>query len=130
MRSKDKLIKHSDSAVIHIRWIGADILVIKSKKEFNFFVKKNNFKDRGFSRAWDEGSPSFAYIEKNGNYYYVLFMVNPCDRSVVHECVHVVHFIFDQRGIDSSVENTETFAYMTDHMFEEVQRILTNDDKS
>lgn len=43
-------------------------------------------------------------------------------RVVVHECVHIVNFIFKSKGIDLHLDNDESQAYLTDYIFELIHK--------
>lgn len=44
---------------------------------------------------------------------------------LVHECVHIVNFIFKAKGIVLDVDNDELQAYLTDWVFNEINKTLT-----
>lgn len=44
---------------------------------------------------------------------------------LVHECVHIVNFIFKAKGIDLDIDNDELQAYLTDWVFNEINKTLT-----
>ncbi|MGV8130729.1 MAG: hypothetical protein ACP5N7_01340 [Candidatus Pacearchaeota archaeon] len=37
--------------------------------------------------------------------------------TLVHECVHLVNFIFESRGVKSSMDNDEIFTYYQEKLF-------------
>lgn len=43
-------------------------------------------------------------------------------RVIVHECVHIVNFIFKSKGIDLHLDNDEAQAYLTDYIFELIHK--------
>lgn len=47
-------------------------------------------------------------------------------RVIAHECVHIVNYIFKEKGIKLDLNNDEPQAYLMDWVFNEVNKTLTN----
>ena len=65
-----------------------------------------------------------SVLVNNGLNYYAIRIKKRAARAVVHECVHMAQFIFEDKGIPTDVGNTEALAYMVDYLYSETMRIL------
>lgn len=67
-----------------------------------------------------------AFVFRNNKGITACFNVNHITTSVIiHECVHIVNFIFKMKGIDLCPDNDETQAYLTDWVFTKINKHLT-----
>lgn len=123
--SVPKFIRPTGSYVINVRWLNQlEILVLTTELQHEQFVKNAMLQDDGFANDWKRSNGSCSVIEIDNIPYFVLLFREKTKRVVVHECVHMVHYIFDEKGIPVSVENSEAIAYMTDFLSEQVFGIL------
>lgn len=68
-----------------------------------------------------------AFMFRNNKGIVVCFNKKKITTSViVHECVHIVNFIFKKKGIVLCPDNDETQAYLTDWVFTKVNKHLTS----
>lgn len=65
-------------------------------------------------------------IPDNGGF--VVWLLHPDDFYVLlHECVHLVHYIFHSKGINTELHNEdETFAYFMAYWFRKLWRFYGN----
>jgi len=122
-KKKDKGIKlPKGSASIYVGWLGVEIVTLFNAKQLKKFAKKMGVhpEDQFVTSAdWVGGMASIVQ-GKDGHPCFTLFLPSSKRRIVIHECVHMVHMIFDSLGIPLTESNTETIAYMTDHLCEVV----------
>lgn len=69
---------------------------------------------------------AFTYKDSRNNVdLYRVFITKGVKTSVVvHESVHIVNFIFKNTGIELSLTNDETQAYLTGWIFEQIDKQL------
>jgi hypothetical protein len=69
--------------------------------------------------------------EPDGKAWWGMILNSDCDDcTIVHECSHIVDFIFDQQNLPTGVENTELRAYMIGNLFDSVKENFTWKEKS
>ncbi len=63
--------------------------------------------------------------DDNGIYWYALCIPDDCNLgTVVHECSHMIDFMFETHGVPGGIESTEIRAYMLGVLFMDVCEIL------
>lgn len=65
-----------------------------------------------------------AYVYKKNNIIHAVFRKNVDDSIIVHECIHIVNFIFKISNVYLDVDNDETQAYLTQYIFKELKKII------
>jgi len=122
-KKKEKGIKlPKGSASIYVGWLGAEIVTLFNSKQLRKFAKAMGVhpNDQFVTDADFVGGMASIVHGKDGYPCFTLFLPSGKRRVVIHECVHMVHMIFDSRGIPLTESNTEAIAYMTDHLCEVV----------
>lgn len=62
---------------------------------------------------------------KNGEVHsYIVFIREPNPSILVHELVHCVNNIFEDRGIKYSAENDEQYAYYIEYLFDTIMKFM------
>jgi len=108
------------TTVITMDWINTDVLLFFTNKQRKSIARQLDLEDDEMFMASTKTIGGMAYsVMHNGVYYNMIFMPEPDLVSLVHECTHMVHMLCDSRGIPLSMDNTETIAYMTGHLFQE-----------
>ena len=81
--------------------------------------------DPTFSKAM-----ACSIVGGNGAMYFSMHLPKDAPLSqIVHECSHMVDFLFDHHGVGLDVGHTEIRAYMLQRMFEDVTEIMEMSDK-
>lgn len=79
-----------------------------SKKRMNKLIKDEDLSKHGISAGTHD-----AFVFKKRHSYHMVFKKGYCNaRVVAHEALHVVHFIFSDRGIDIDIKNDESECYL------------------
>ncbi len=116
--------KPKNAKTIVLDWLNdLEILVITCRKHFNQYVKENGLESDRCSKDWEASNGSCLVIEDDGLEYYTVLIVAKEPRVICHEAVHMAHYICNAKGIPLSMENTETIAYLTDHIFKNIMKI-------
>jgi len=73
-----------------------------------------------------KGACAFKNHDKNDGYFrYVMAFTDDCSpRMIAHEALHVVSFIYNDRGIYLDNENDETQCYLLGWIVNECHKIL------
>ena len=92
------------------------------KKAKKLFQKEMGLKEKEanemLEKTWGVGH-SFAHYAK-GNTVYGLWIENIENSEVlVHELIHLVRFIFNDRGVGIT-DNDEPFAYLVEHLYKQL----------
>ena len=117
--------------VITIGWLNdIHVAVICKRKCFDFFLKNNpGVCELGIDDMFSDGAVNGCSLRwtdsESGLACFALVFANASRRVIVHECVHMVHQVFEFQGIPVCAENSETIAYMTDWIVEEVYKTLS-----
>lgn len=110
--------RHRKSDVINIDFLNdLEVLLIKNKKEYRSFIKKNPDIEE-LDAFWKNSNGCSVVFHSGGCSYFIIFLRKHSRRVAVHEAVHMIHQICDEMGIPISLENTETVAYMTEYLAE------------
>ncbi|MFZ2950939.1 MAG: hypothetical protein WA003_15805 [Desulfuromonadaceae bacterium] len=122
------IIKPEGAGIITVDWLnGLEIMVIKTRKQFISFIEAAGKDVAELCSDWDECNGSVSRIMLDGSAYFVMIFPKPSRRVLVHEAVHVVHCIMENKGMQTGHENTEVVAYMVDfvssRLFEMFPRI-------
>ena len=48
------------------------------------------------------------------------------DGIIVHECVHLVNFLYSHIGAELDINNDEHQAYLTQYIYEQIKNIINN----
>jgi len=102
---------------VNIHLIGSEKALYKCAKKEGFSVS-----DLGDTSKVDA---YFSQIECDDGLY-ISFIFCPKGTSIdilLHEIVHAVDYVFMDLGVDHSAENTETRAYLTQHLFKQALSI-------
>ena len=103
---KKKIVKipiyHGELILIQVK----DLKEVEEKYEMNNFkmydaVSFRNFTKRGYSR------------------YVIACKFNSSSKSIVHECLHVTNYIFNDRAYFPRLDNDESQAYLIGWIFGE-----------
>ncbi len=125
MKNTGHFIKPKGSKIILIEWLNnLEVLVIYKKKSFYQFIDDHELGNDPISEDWEKANGSAPVLEIDGVRLFVLIFTSKKDRIVVHECVHLTHNIFEAKGIDTGINNSEAIAYMTDFLFSKAKEIL------
>lgn len=113
------------SIVIPVDWLRAEVLVFFNDKQRTKVAKQLGLlNDAVFMASTDEIGGMAHVASHNGLCKFLLFLPFHDQGALVHECTHMVHMLCDVHGIPISMDNTETIAYMTGHLFEAVKSYL------
>lgn len=101
------------------------ILLLKSKDEKEYFKdlaslrKKYNLKLENTFYEWNEFRAYVQIVETEDNVSHILLTWKTGEMlsTLVHESVHIVHFIFEPRGIKYSYDNDEVLTYYLESIF-------------
>lgn len=79
--------------------------------------------------SWKEGPPSHGMAvlcedSKGSSVFAMMLDIEADFMTWAHEIAHIVDMIFMATGIPSGIENTETRAYMTGHIWEQLETIM------
>ncbi len=79
-------------------------------------------KRHGFDLISGSGECSAIALRSKSRLLYMLMLNNLKVRPdlVAHEAVHIVNYIFDDHGVDISLDHDEHYAYMLDWVVEKV----------
>lgn len=103
------------------------ILVIQKESHFNKFFDLNDLEGTRLAEMqWSGFRGCYSYfLDEEGVAYFIIFLNHTDVFTIIHECTHIVHSICDNKGIPLTVENTETVAYMTTYLCQEVDKLIT-----
>jgi len=91
-------------------------VLIDSQKDYDFLMEANEI-DQGTLPDYNGNNGSCSVLSVDGSIYFVMAMRSKDTQILIHEVVHLVHFIFDHLGIPVTVENSEIIAYTTDYIY-------------
>lgn len=115
-------------AIVTFEWLNnLEITVIVDRKHLKKVIKANKIKKELLSLDdWDDPwvNGLALVLEIKGYKYFVIMLKDTSDRVLVHESVHMVHYICDEKMIPLVVENSETIAYMTDYLYRKLKDIV------
>ena len=117
----DQFIKDQEMHVISFDWLNFLQIGFSTSPDVYSYVKS------AFPELTDEFEDinGLALQLWMGSFpYYFIFVNDVTRRVIVHECTHMVHTICESKGIPLSNDNTETIAYMTDYLVEQVYQCL------
>lgn len=60
----------------------------------------------------------------NPNILYTAFTPDYINKSIAHEAVHLVNYLFKQKGIELDLDNDENQAYWTGWFYNEIEKVL------
>lgn len=63
-------------------------------------------------------------LKTGQNRYAVIFNNEVTGKIIAHECVHLVNYLFEDRGIKLDLVNDEPQAYLTDWFFGEIEKFV------
>lgn len=125
MRKKGVIVRKMKNVIKIAILDDVHVAVITNKKCKEVFFAENYFKNvDDFSDCWRIKGMAGRTENYAGETFFVIFLRDKSFGVVVHECVHMVHHIFDFKGIDSSSNNSEMMAYLTEYMVNQVCKIL------
>lgn len=79
---------------------------------------KTNF--TGLDTAW-----AIAFQNNsNPNILYTAFTPDYANKSIAHEAVHLVNYLFKRKGIELDLDNDENQAYWTGWFYDEIEKVL------
>ena len=117
----------ADTGVIVFPSLGSlEVNVVFTKKQHEYMVKENKLEEQPNADDWGNVNGSMSTLYRDGVPAYIITIVKRSRRVVVHECIHCVHHIMDEKGIPISLENTEIMAYFTGYLTESVMDIIFN----
>ena len=102
---------------------GARVTVIDSRKKFYKWIEDNELENLDFADDWDTCNGSAIALHSRERVDYVITLKSNTLKVIVHECVHIAHFILENKGIPNDHQNSEVMAYLTDYIFGEVCKI-------
>lgn len=100
---------------VNIAWLDLPVFMFKSFEELTAAIpsSEDDAENRKELAKVAAGVAGWSKHEvTNESLFWVVFPKKPDICLIVHECSHVVDYIFDYTGIPISVENTESRAYM------------------
>ena len=106
--------------LIYLNALGVTIWVSRgiTQKEYQKLVKKNLKCEAGFV---DNARGLLDTFESDDSFVYWIWTKDKDAASLVHEAIHAVIRIFDNRGIERiDVDNDEFLAYYVDYIVGEV----------
>lgn len=65
-----------------------------------------------------------GYTYRDGSFYVMVLHKKSLTSTIVHESIHIVNFIFKDRGVKLDINNDEHQAYFTTWVFEECEKVL------
>lgn len=87
------------------------------------YIEQKEVKDK---YDYDASPTNEAFCFRSEKGVVVVFNKNKITSQViVHECVHIVNFIFAKKGIDLDIHNDEPQAYLMDYIFGKINKLLT-----
>lgn len=110
------------SKIIPVDWPHSEILVIFNDKQREEVGKQFHIPQDDPFYDLVGGMASLLFME--GVPFYLLFLPSKDIFTIIHECVHMVHMMFDHTGIPIEGSNTETMAYMTSHLCRQVCKCI------
>lgn len=113
------------STLIELPWLRAEVLLIHTEKHRRKVGKRLGVGPDDPFLVPGESIGGMASVIYHRNLPWFILYIPKNDRAtVIHECTHMVHLMFENRGIPVNTENTETIAYMTEHLCEIVFNIF------
>ena len=116
---------------LRISWLNErDVLVFTAQKEFEKFLKSDYAEAQAENLSLSAGRCGWIKSTCANKVLFYCFIdakrATKCNyrRTVVHECVHLMHLLFDFYGIKDDRDNTETVAYFTEWLFHEINKIV------
>jgi hypothetical protein len=116
------LVVNNKTQIVKSEWLDFEVVLIDTKKKFDFFIKRNKLKNETISDDWNYYNGSCTVLEDDGLEYFVIIIKNRRKETIVHECVHMVHMMMEKKGIPINYENTEVMAYLTGWLFKNIDR--------
>ena len=76
----------------------------------------------------EEENPRYkAFVDYVDGYITALFVKKHLsDGIIVHECVHLVNFLYRHIGAELDINNDEHQAYLTQYIYEQIKNIINN----
>ena len=110
------------SGIVHLEFLKLQIPIFKSDED-----RVKSLSSRGFP-ADPVTTAYMAFVSVTSDQHGVISISavippNTDTSTLVHEAVHIVDFAMEQVGIDPDPANTETRAYMTQHVWEQLLAI-------
>lgn len=66
-----------------------------------------------------------AFVDYVDSYITALFIKKHLtDGIIVHECVHLVNFIYSHIGVELDINNDEHQAYLTQYIYEQIKKVV------
>ena len=81
-----------------------------------------------YSRNLDNKTEAVVFnnVKKSGFIeYVVVFTKLPQSRTIAHECVHLVNFLYIDRGVELDRYNDEPQAYLIGWFYEEIEKFFS-----
>ena len=74
----------------------------------------------------EEENPKYkAYVDYIDGYITAVFVKKHLsDGIIVHECVHLVNFLYSHIGTELDINNDEHQAYLTQYIYEQIKNII------
>ncbi len=111
----DLVIPDEGCNLITIEWLNnLSVAFLHTEDAFHEFISINELPVD--TDLWYTQNGATLNITHNDVTHYVLFCSELSIRTIIHECTHIIDYIFRDVGIPISEENGETRAYMVEFM--------------
>lgn len=96
---------------------------------YNYYIKVVLFEDykevnKKYNTDFSNSTDEMVY-ESNGGAVALFRKDKLKPNVIVQECVHIVNFLFKEKGIKLDINNDEPQAYLMDYIFEKINTSLT-----
>lgn len=82
-------------------------------------------KELGFNFAGLDSCWAMAFQNTNNpDILYTAFTPDYLNKTIAHEAVHIVNYLFKQKGIKLDLDNDENQAYWTGWFYNEIEKVL------
>lgn len=109
------------AASIVVGFLNTEVMLLFNDKQRKNVAKQLGVcKDDHFLISKDRVGGMASVLYGSGAPFFTMFLPNEDVSIVVHECVHMAHMLMDEHAIPVSMENTETMAYLTGYLFDQV----------
>lgn len=109
-----------ETSIVSIDIYGIDVILLSTQEEIDDFIELNDLR----KDTYPECNGYAAFFKKEGGRGFVMMSHDWEVATLVHESVHMAHFIMDELDIPISVKNTEAEAYLVGYLFKEAFNIL------
>ena len=116
--------KHKPVGMVLVMPFQAQVAIFDSLKARNKYYKKVLKLDNIIPAEVTIAVASYNQDDEGAFWYSITFNQTPNIGTIIHECSHMVDFMFETHGVPGGIESTEIRAYMLQLMIFDVCEIF------